>query len=139
MKIEPYLFFDGHCEEALRFYEQALGATVTMLMRFRENPDAPPGSIPPDAEDKIMHCVVKIGDSTVMASDGMNSGQPRFQGISLSLNFPTVADAQRAFQALEPGGQVQMPFGSTFFSPGFGMVADKFGVSWMILTDPPAA
>jgi PhnB protein len=137
MKVQPYLFFNGRCEEAIEFYKSALGAEVLMLMRFSENPGEPPRSvIPLGSEDKIMHASFRIGETEVMASDGLGTGTPAFQGISLALSVPNEAEADRLFHALGEGGQVQMPIGSTFFSPRFGMVADRFGVSWMIVASP---
>jgi PhnB protein len=137
MKVQPYLFFDGRCEEAIEFYKRALGAEVLMLMRFKENPELPPpGMVPPGSENKIMHASMRIGESEVMASDGRSMGNPAFQGVSLSLSVSSEAEADRLFNALGEGGQVQMPIGKTFFSPRFGMVADRFGVSWMIVTTP---
>jgi PhnB protein len=134
MEVQPYLFFEGRCEEALDFYRGALGAEVTALMRFRECPDPmPPGMLPPGAEDKVMHAAFRVGGATVMASDGRCSGQARFGGVSLSVSVPDEATAGRFFAALAEGGQVQMPLGKTFFSPRFGMVADRFGVSWMVI------
>jgi PhnB protein len=134
MEVQPYLFFEGRCEEALEFYRGALGAEVTALMRFRECPDPmPPGMLPPGSEDKVMHAALRIGGATVMASDGRCSGQARFGGVSLSLSVPDEATADRFFAALAEGGQVQMPLGKTFFSPRFGMVADRFGVPWMVI------
>jgi PhnB protein len=134
MEVQPYLFFEGRCEEALEFYCGALGAEVTALMRFRECPDPmPPGMLPPGSEDKVMHAALRIGGATVMASDGRCSGQARFGGVSLSLSVPDEATADRFFAALAEGGQVQMPLGKTFFSPRFGMVADRFGVPWMVI------
>jgi PhnB protein len=134
MRIEPYLFLNGRCEEAVEFYKKALGAEVLMLMRFKESPEPPqPGMIPPGSENKIMHVSLRIGDATVMASDGRCGGQPSFQGFALSLTVPNEAKADRLFSALADGGQVQMPLAKTFFSPRFGMVADRFGVSWMII------
>ena len=130
MLVQPYLFFDGRCEEALEFYRTALGAEVLMLMRFKESPD--PGSCAPGSDDKVMHSSFRIGETTVMASDGNCTGQPKFEGFSLSLTVPSEAEAERLFAALGVGGQVQMPLTKTFFSPSFGMVADRFGVSWMI-------
>jgi PhnB protein len=133
MYIQPYLFFDGRCEEAVEFYTQALGAEVTMLMRFKDSPEPPPpGMIPPGSEHKIMHTSLRIGETIVMASDGSCQGQPSLQGFSLSLTVPNAAEADRIFAALADGGQVQMPLDKTFWSPRFGMVADRFGVSWMI-------
>jgi PhnB protein len=137
MKVQPYLFFDGRCEEAIEFYKRALGAEVLMLMRFNESPEPPPpGMVPPGSENKIMHASMRIGESEVMASDGRSMGNPAFQGVSLSLSVSSEAEADRLFNALGEGGQVQMPIGKTFFSPRFGMVADRFGVSWMVYVAP---
>jgi PhnB protein len=137
MKVQPYLFFDGRCEEAIEFYKRTLGAEVLMMMRFSETPEPPPpGMVPPGSENKIMHASMRIGETEVMASDGRSMGNPVFQGVSLSLSVPSEAEADRLFKALGDGGQVQMPIGKTFFSPRFGMVADRFGVSWMIVTTP---
>jgi PhnB protein len=134
MHVQPYLTFDGRCEEALEFYKKALGAEVTMLMRFEESPD--PGMCAPGAGDKVMHSAFKIGESTVMASDGRCTGNPTFQGFALSVNARNGAEAERLFAALAEGGQVQMPLAKTFFSPTFGMVADRFGVPWMVIVLP---
>ena len=133
MDVQPYLFFDGRCEEAVEFYRKALGAKVEMLMRNKESPEPPPpGMVAPGSENKVLHASFKIGDSTVMASDGANRGKPSFEGFSLSLNVKTVAEADRLFNALADGGQVQMPLTKTFFSPRFGMLSDRFGVGWMV-------
>ena len=136
-QVQPYLFFDGRCDEALEFYRRALGAEVTMLMRFKESPDRE--MVTPGTEDKVMHCSFQVGDAMVMASDGRCEGRPAFQGFALSIAVPTEAEAERRFAALADGGQVQMPLGKTFFSPRFGMVADRFGVGWMVIVTPPAA
>jgi PhnB protein len=134
MRVEPYLTFDGRCEEAIEFYKSALGAEVTMLMRFKDSPEShPPGMVPPGAENKVMHASLRIGDSTVMASDGRCLGRPNFDGISLSLSVSNDAQAERLFAALANGGKVSMPLAKTFFSSRFGMVSDRFGVSWMII------
>ena len=134
MQIQPYLFFDGRCEEAVEFYRKALGAEVTMLMRYKDSPESPqPGMVKPGSENKVMHSSFRIGETTVMASDGHCLGKPSFQGFSLSLTAPNVAEADGKFAALADGGKVQMPLSKTFFSPRFGMVADRFGVSWMII------
>ncbi|WP_024304347.1 VOC family protein [Pseudogulbenkiania sp. MAI-1] len=134
MQVQTYLFFDGRCEEAIEFYRSALGAEVEMLMRFKDSPEPPqPGMVPPGAEDKVMHASFRIGESMVMASDGRCQGQPSFQGFALSLSAADQAEAERLFAALSEGGQVQMPLAKTFFSLCFGMVADRFGVSWMII------
>ena len=133
MDVQPYLFFDGRCEEAIEFYKKALGAEVKVLLRFKDNPEPQPGMTPAGAENKVMHANFRIGDTDVLASDGRCLGQPKFQGFSLSLWAKTEAEADRKFAALAEGGQVQMPLGRTFFSPRFGMVADKFGIGWMVL------
>src|SRR5512135_3550326 len=131
MPIEPYLFFNGCCEEAVEFYKKALDADVLMMMRVKDSPEPhPPGMLPPGSENKIMHVSLRIGGATVMASDGRCTGQANFQGFSLSLTAADEADASRKFAALAEGGQVQMPLGKTFWSPCFGMVADRFGVGW---------
>jgi PhnB protein len=137
MPIEPYLFFNGRCEEAVEFYKKALGAEVLMLMRFKESPEPPqPGMIPPGSENKVMHVSLRIGDGTVMASDGRCTGQTDFQGFSLSITAADEAEAERKFATLSDGGQVQMPLAKTFWSPRFGMVADRFGVGWMVSVAP---
>jgi PhnB protein len=134
MHVEPYLFFEGRCEEAVEFYRTALGAEVEMIMRYKDSPEPPnPEMCPPGSEDNVLHASFHIGDTRVMASDGMSSGQSKFQGVSLSITVPDEATAERFFAALGDGGQVQMPLTKTFFSPCFGMVADRFGVSWMIV------
>jgi PhnB protein len=139
MPIQPYLFFNGRCEEAIDFYKKALGAEVTMLMRFKDSPEPPPpGAVPPGHETKVMHASFRIGDSEIMASDGCSDGTaPAFQGFSLSLPARDEAEADRFFAALSEGGKVEMPLGKTFFSPRFGMVADRFGVNWMVIVPQP--
>ena len=137
MQVQPYLFFDGRCEEAVTYYRKALGAEVSMLMRFRDSPvPDQQGMVPPGAEDKVMHMQFRIGDTTILASDGRCLGKPSFQGFALSLTASTEAEAEKMFASLADGGQVQMPMAKTFFSPRFGMVADRFGVSWMVYVAP---
>ncbi len=131
MQVQPYLFFEGRCEEAVEFYRTALGAEVTGLMRYKENPV--PGTSPHGAADKVMHMSFRIGETTVLASDGRCSGQPGFQGFALTLTTQNEAEAERLFASLSDGGQVQMPMAKTFFSSRFGMVADRFGVLWMVI------
>jgi PhnB protein len=134
MVVQAYLFFDGRCEEALGFYQRALGAELEMMMRFKEAPQpSSPGMVPPGSEDKVMHASFRIGDTTVMASDGRCLGKPSFQGFALCITAANEAQADRTFAALADGGQVQMPLGKTFFSPRFGMLTDRFGVSWMVI------
>jgi PhnB protein len=131
MQVQPYLFFDGRCAEALEFYRDRLAAKLEMLMHFKDNPE--PAANPPGAADKVMHACVRIGDTAVMASDGQCTGRPSFQGFALSLTAADDAEARRLFTALGDGGQVQMPLGKTFFASSFGMVSDRFGVSWMVV------
>jgi PhnB protein len=136
MLVQPYLSFNGRCEEAIEFYRKAVGAEPVMMMRFKESPEAPPpGMVPPGSENKIMHASLRIGDSTVMATDGGCQGDASFQGFSLSLTVPSEAEADRVFAALAEGGQVRMPLTKTFFSPRFGMLADRFGVGWMVIVE----
>lgn len=134
MMLQPYLFFEGRCEEAIEFYRRALGAEVDMLMRMKDNPEPSQACMTPSGtEEKVLHASFRIGDMVVMASDGMCSGQTKFEGFSLSLTVADEAEADRTFAALADGGQVRMPLAATFFSPKFGMVADRFGVTWMVL------
>jgi PhnB protein len=128
MQIQPYLFFEGRCEEAIEFYQAAVGAEVLMLMRYKESPE--PG--PPANAEKVMHASLRIGDSTVLISDGRCSEKPSFQGFALSLTVANDAEAEQRFTALSDGGQVQMPLVKTFFTTSFGMVTDRFGVLWMV-------
>jgi len=134
MLIQPYLFFNGRTDEAAAFYQRALGARIDMVMRFKDSPEPmPPGMIPPGSENKVMHMALTIGDTQVLASDGGCVGKLDFQGFSLSLTVKDTAEAERMFAALADGGEVRMPLGKTFWSPRFGMVADKFGVGWMVI------
>lgn len=134
MIVQPYLSFEGRCEEALTFYRNAVGAEVDMLMRFKDSPEPhPPGMLPEGSDDKIMHCSFRIGESIVMASDGRCTGPSEFQGVSLSLSVADEAEGNRVFSALSEGGRVEMPLTKTFFSPGFGIVSDPFGVTWMVV------
>jgi PhnB protein len=137
MQVQPYLFFDGRCAEAVEFYRRALDAKVTSVMHFKDHPPAlESGMVPPGSEDKVMHTSFRIGDTEVLASDGNCAGKPAFQGFSLTLTAPDAAEAERLFGVLGEGGQVQMPMDKTFFSERFGMVADRFGVSWMVIVAP---
>ena len=133
MQVQPYLCFEGRCEEAIEFYRRALGAEMTALMRFKDMPGPyPPDAIPPGGENKVMHASLRVGDSVVLVSDGRCTGKATFEGVYLALQVPDAATAERLFAALAEGGQVQMPLSETFWSPRFGMVADRFGVSWMV-------
>lgn len=139
-RTEPYLFFNGTCEEALQFYQTALGARIEMTLRFRESPEPPPpGHMPEGWDNKIMHASFPVGGSRVMASEGC-SDTAGFNGFSLSVAFPTEAEARRALAALGQEGRITMPLGKTFWSSCFGMVTDKFGIGWMVtVLETPAA
>jgi PhnB protein len=132
VKVQPYVFFDGRCEEALEFYKKALGAEVGMMMRFKESPDGMPGH---GAPDKIMHAFFTVGGTGIMASDGYAKGNPEFKGFSLSISAKNVAEAERIFAALSDGGTVTQPLVEAFFSPRFGMVNDRFGLGWMVVVE----
>lgn len=136
MHVQAYLFFDGRAEEAVEFYRSAIGATDIQLMRYKDSPEpAQPGMVPPGSENKVMHSSFRVGDTTIMASDGHCKGTPKFEGFSLTIDAKDPAEAERLFNALGKGGKVQMPLTKTFFSPAFGMVADRFGVSWMVIVE----
>ncbi|HRQ63456.1 MAG TPA: VOC family protein [Xanthomonadaceae bacterium] len=137
MTIQPYLHFNGNCEEAFTFYRDALGAEMDMQMRYRESPDpVPPECMPPGWEDKVMHSALRIGDTLLMGCDDGTGQSERFQGFALSLTAADAEMARKRFDALAEGGSVLMPLGPTFFSPCFGMTRDRFGVSWMVLVEP---
>ena len=138
MKLEPYLFFNGRCEEAMDFYQQAIGAQLTMKMRMNEAPDPPPpGAIPAGFENKIMHASLRIGAMNLLVTDGNSDMAPSFKGFCLSLGMADAAEAERTYAALlAGGGKVTMPLGKTFWSPAFGMLEDQFGVGWMVIVQP---
>ncbi|NKB46509.1 MAG: VOC family protein [Legionellales bacterium] len=133
--IQPYLFFNGCCEEALEFYKTVLNAEIEMLMRFNESPEPiPTDELPTGFNNKIMHASFKVGDATVMASDGYQEGS-NFAGFSLALTFATVQEVQRVFHLLADGGEVQMPLAETFWSALYGSVTDRFGINWMVMVE----
>jgi len=132
MQIQPYLFFDGRCEEAIAFYKETLGAEVQMLLHYKDAPDQ--SMVKPETKDKVMHASLRIGETDVNASDGHCTGQPDFKGFGLALTAATDADSKRIFTALGAGGEVRMPMEKTFFASSFGMVSDRFGVLWMVMT-----
>ncbi len=131
MQVQPYVFFEGRCEEALEYYRDRLGAEVSCLMRFQDSPE--PSMAPPGAGDKVMHASFRVGETAILASDGRCQGAPSFQGFALSLIAGDEAEAERLFAGLADGGQVQVPMAQTFFASRFGMLSDRFGVSWMVL------
>jgi len=131
--VQPYLFFNGRCEEAVEFYKTALGAQVLFSMRYKESPEPMPKErVPAGFENKIMHTSFRVGETTVMASDGCSTDKPKFEGFSLSVSVPNEKEADRVFTELSKGGKVEMPLAKTFWSPRFGMVEDKFGIGWMV-------
>jgi PhnB protein len=135
MQIQPYLNFNGRADEAIEFYKRALGAKVTRLMRFKDMPGPRPPSMDPRNDEKVMHSELRIGDTTIHASDGQCQGAASFSGISLSLTAPNDAEAERLFAALSDGGKVTMPMNKTFFASRFGMLNDRFGVAWMVVVE----
>jgi len=137
MNVQPYLYFGGKSEEAIEFYKDAIGAKVEMLMHFKDLPDDQKSMMKPGSENKVMHACIKVGDSPVFVSDGDCGGSPKFEGVTLTLNASDEAEAENLFGALGKGGQVQMPMAETFFATRFGMLADKFGVSWMVIAPKP--
>lgn len=133
MTVQPYLVFDGRAEEAAAFYEKALGAQVTMLMRYKDSPvPTPEEMLPPGWSAKVMHMALKIGDSVVFGSDG-DGETTGFKGFSLSYSAKTREEAESVFAALAEGGETQMKLAKTFFSTAFGMLTDRFGVHWMVV------
>jgi PhnB protein len=135
MPVAPYLFFNGRCQEALDFYTQAAGAQVESVMTYAQSPELPqPGSLPAGWADKIMHASALIGGARVLLSDGNSSLKPEFRGFALTLSVPTTEEAAQRFKALSDGGAVLLPLTETFYSPSFGMLNDRFGVMWMIMT-----
>src|SRR6185503_111908 len=134
MFLQPYLIFNGHCEEALKFYGKVLGAEATFMMRYDESPDLQSKAcMTPGTEKKIMHASVKIRDTEIMMSDGHCTGElPKFDGFSLTINVSS-GEAEKIFNQLGEGGKVELPLCETFFAEKFGMVADKFGVPWLLL------
>jgi len=137
MRVQPYLTFEGRCEEALTFYQSALGAEILSMMRYKDSPlPEGAGARPPGFGEKIMHASLRIGDSELLASDGRCSGDTAFKGVSLSITLPDPAQASRIFTALAQGGEVLVPMTETFFAQRFGMVADRFGLTWLVLAAP---
>ena len=131
--VQPYIFFDGKCEEALEFYKGAIGAKVDMMMRFKEAPDQ--SQMQPNTGEKVMHAAFHVGTTQVLASDGHCAGKPSFQGFGLALNAKNDAEAEKLFAAVGNGGQVLQPLTKTFFASKFGMVTDKFGIMWMVMAE----
>lgn len=131
--VQPYLFFKGNCEEALNFYAKSINATVECVMKFKDSPEpCIPENALPGFEDRVMHSSLRIGDDVIMASDGCGD-EPAMSGFALSLSVATEEEARSRFNALAEGGKVTMPLSSTFWSPCFGMLEDRYGLGWMIM------
>ncbi len=138
MKVQAYVSFDGRCEEALEFYKKSIGAEVTFLMRWKESPDAAMKP-PPGFEEKIMNAAFRIGETQLMADDGMGAKEAEFKGMTLAIAVADDAEAKRVFAALGEGGNITMPLMKTFWTSSFGMLTDKFGVPWMVNVEAPKA
>ena len=139
MPVQSYLFFEGRADEAIAFYREALGAELLMRMTYGESPEGDgecPGGFKPPV-DKVMHASLRIDGSELGLSDGMCSGKPEFKGVSQTLVCADDAEARRRFDALAEGGQVNMPLAESFFASSFGMLADRFGVDWMVMVPKP--
>ncbi len=133
MQVQSYLFFEGKCEEAIEFYKKAIGAKLLMMMRMKEAPDPEMAkNLPKEHGEKIMHASIRVGESTIMMSDGRVQGNAQFKGFALSLDVPNIPEAQRLFAALSEGGEMVMPLTETFWAERFGMAKDRFGVMWMV-------
>ena len=130
MQISPYLFYDGNCEAALKFYEKALGGKIEMMLRNEDAPESMPA--PPERKKQIMHARISINGEILMASDAPPDHFHKAQGFAVSLTVDDPAEAERKFKALSEGGSINVPFGKTFFSKGFGMCVDQFGIPWMV-------
>ncbi len=138
MKVQAYVTFGGRCEEALEFYRKSIGAEVTGLLRWKDSPDANMKG-PPGYEEKVMNAAFRIGETELMADDGMGEQQAEFKGMTLAIEVANDAEAKRVFTALGDGGSVQMPLMKTFWTSSFGMLTDKFGVPWMVNVAAPKA
>src|SRR3984893_7952285 len=130
MQVNPYLYYNGNCEAALNFYEKALGGKNEMMMTHESAPETMP--TPPEWKKKIMHARISIDGEVIMASDATPGDSHQPQGFSVSLLIEDSSDAERKFKALSEGGSVNMAFAKTFFSKGFGMCVDQFGIPWMV-------
>ena len=136
MNVQAYVTFGGRCEEALEFYKKSVGAEVTALMRWKESPDAAMKP-PPGYEEKVMHANFRIGETQLMADDGLGDKAAEFKGMTLAIEAADDAEAKRVFTALGEGGNVSMPLMKTFWTSSFGMLTDKFGVPWMVNVTAP--
>ena len=131
MKVQAYITFGGRCEEALEFYKKSLGAQVTGLMRWKESQDKDMKG-PPGYEEKVMNAAFRIGETDLMADDGMGEAPAQFKGMTLAIEVTDDGEAERVFTALGEGGVMTMPLVKTFWTSSFGMLTDKFGAPWMV-------
>ena len=138
MKVQAYITFGGRCEEALEFYTKSIGAEVLGLHRWKDSPDKDMKG-PPGYEEKVMNAIFRIGESDLMADDGMGETTSEFKGMTLAIEVDDDAEAKRVFTALGVGGKVTMPLAKTFWTSSFGMLTDKFGVPWMVNVAMPMA
>ena len=130
MQVNPYLFYNGNCAEALKYYQKVLGARIEAILPYENGPAEMP--TPPEWKKKVMHARITIDGEVLMASDAPPEHFQKAQGFSISLTVTDPADGERKFNALADGGTVTMPFSKTFWAKGFGMCVDKFGIPWMV-------
>ena len=130
MHINPYLIFDGRCEEAFRFYEKCFKGKIIAMLTHKGTPAE--AHVPAAWIDKILHARLDIGDQVLMASDAPPGRYEKPAGFSVSLQVKDPAEAERLFNALAEKGEIRMPLEKTFWSPRFGMLVDRFGIPWMI-------
>jgi PhnB protein len=135
MQSNPYLSFNGQCEAAFKFYEQLLGGKITYSQTWGNSPACE--AMPPEAQGLIMHTTLDLGDSLLMGADSPPAQYVAPKGMHVTLHFKDEKEAARVFQSLAAGGTTQMEFGPTFFSTGFGMCADRYGIPWMVLAEQP--
>lgn len=136
MQSNPYLFFNGECEAAFKFYEQCLGGKIDSKMTYGESPMA--DQAPPEQRDRIMHAQLTVGDIVLMGADAPPHMFEKPQGFYVNLQFDNVEDAEKIFNALAENGTVRMPFEETFWAKRFAMLIDRFGTPWMINCNLPA-
>lgn len=134
MSLSCHLTFDGHCEAAFRSYQQILGGEITTLLRFGESPLG--AQVPADWQARILHANLQVGALSLLGSDAFPGAYQRPQGFAVTLGVAEPAEAARVFEALADGGQIQMPYQPTFWTPGFGVLVDRFGTPWEVNCDP---
>ena len=130
MQLNPYLLFNGNCEEALKFYEQAIGGKIESINKFAGSPSAE--HVPAEWGDKVLHATMKIDGNLLMASDAPPGHYAQPQGLQVAISLNDAAKGEQIFNALAEGGTTTMPFSKTFWASGFGMCTDRFGIPWMV-------